>query len=61
MLLNSVKQVQFRRQNGTLQEAKLLCVNQQQKKHQEWYNKKGSQKAATNQIFKSTEQTTKGR
>ena len=29
--MNSVKQLQFRRQNVTLQEAKLLSVNQQQK------------------------------
>ena len=37
------KQVQFRRQNGTLPRAKFLSVNQQQK---------SNQKTASNQIFK---------
>ena len=34
------KQVQLRRQNGTLQKAKLISVNKQQKKNQDYHIKK---------------------
>ena len=49
--MNSVKQVQFRRQNGTLPRAKFLSVNQQQKKNKITTTKKYS-KTATDQTFK---------
>ena len=49
--MNSLKQVQFRRQNGTLARAKFLSVNQQQKKPR-LLQQKSTQKTATDQIFK---------
>ena len=48
------KQVQFRRQNGTLPGAKFLSVNQQQKNNQDYYNKKVVKRPPETKYSKTT-------